>query len=606
MNQPTLSYFSSYLAPSGKLRSSSQTDELIKRAFDIMLAAIGVILLMPILIYLSWRIRRDSPGPIFYRGARVGRNGKIFHILKFRTMFERPESYQGPRVTAQDDPRITPFGRWLRATKLNELPQLWNVLKGEMSLVGPRPEDPEIVASWPEAVRQEILSVRPGITSPASVIYHDEEHLLNSAQVMDAYLDKILPSKLRLDQLYVRYHSLVGDLDILFWTLLIMLPQVKSYSPEEERLFLGPLTKLMRRHIRWLVIDTAITFLAMGATGLFWRSLNPLNVGLTPAVILALGFSFLFSLTNAALRVNHIEWSRAAADDALDLAPGGALATLVAMLVNYFYPRPLVALLYAGAIPSWLTRPLLPPELILMAAALSLIGSVMVRYRERLITGLATRWVARRGAGLSAQERVLIIGCGETGRFAAWMLSQEQYAKTLRVIGFVDDDFYKKDARIYGSSVLGRRDQIPRLVSQYDVGIIIFAIHNISPDHRRKLLEICNNTPARVIVFPDIAAAIHGLARRDSARNSAPGEIEELNSFSYGAAAQYNGSLPCNLCLTKVSPLKVDSWLAQLEEIACAGDLDGLQTQVRRYRSQLQADVAAQRAINLAGEELPM
>lgn len=601
MNQPTLSYLSNYLAPPGKLHSSSPTGELFKRAFDITLAAIGIILLAPVLIYLGWRIRRDSPGPVFYRGARVGKNGKIFYILKFRTMYERPESYQGPRVTAQDDRRITPIGRWLRETKLNELPQLWNVLKGEMSLVGPRPEDPEIVASWPEAVRREILSVRPGITSPASVIYHNEEYLLNGEQVMDAYVGEILPSKLRLDQLYVRRHSLLGDLDILFWTSLIMLPQVKSYPPGEERLFLGPLTKLMRRHIRWLLIDTAITFLAMGVTGLFWRSLNPLNVGLTPAVTLALGFSFLFSLTNAALRVNRIEWSRAAADDALDLAPGGALATLMAMLINYFYPHLLVALLYSGAIPSWLTRPLLPPGLILMAAALSLMGSVIVRYRERLITGLASRWVAWRGITPSAQERVLIIGCGGTGRFAAWVLSQEQYAKTLRVIGFVDDDFHKKDARIHGLPVLGQRDQIPRLVSQYDVGIIVFAIHNIAPAHRRKLLEICNNTPARVIVFPDIAAAIHHLARR----NGASGEVEDPKPSSHDAASQHNSPLPCGLCLTKISPLKVDSWLAQLEEIAQSGNLDSLQTQVRCYRSQLQADVAAQLAVNSAGEELP-
>jgi lipopolysaccharide/colanic/teichoic acid biosynthesis glycosyltransferase len=601
MNQPASPYLSSYLSSPGKLHSNSQSGELIKRVLDCALASIGIPLLMPLFLYLSWRIRRDSPGPIFYRGARVGKNGKIFHILKFRTMYERPASYQGPQVTAQDDPRITPLGRWLRATKLNELPQLWNVLKGEMSLVGPRPEDPQIVASWPEPVRQEILSVRPGITSPASVIYHDEEHLLSSSQVMEAYLDKILPSKLRLDQLYVRHRSLLGDLDVLFWTLLIMLPQVKSYSPGEERLFSGPLTKLVRRHIRWLVIDTTITFLAMGVTGLFWRSLNPLNVGLTPAVILALGFSFLFSLTNAALRVNRIEWSRAAANDALDLAPGGALATLIAMLINHFYPHQLVALLYSGAIPSWLTRPLLPPGLILMAAALSLMGFVLARYRERLITGLATRWIAWRGATPPAQERVLIIGCGESGRFAAWMLSQGQYAKTLRVVGFVDDDFYKKDARIHGAPVLGRRNQIPRLVSQYDIGIIVFAIHNISSDNRRKLLEICNNTSARVILFPDIAAAINNLARH----NGATREIEDLGSFPHGVAAQYNNPLPCNLCLTKVSPLKVDGWLAQLEEIAHCGDLASLQTQVRYYRSQLQADVTAQLAINLAGEELP-
>ncbi len=107
---------------------------MIKRMFDFLTAIIGLILLSPIFLLLAWRIKRDSPGPVFYRGPRVGRNAKPFHILKFRTMYERPESYQGPRVTGQDDLRVTLFGKFLRDTKLNELPQLWNVLKGEMSL----------------------------------------------------------------------------------------------------------------------------------------------------------------------------------------------------------------------------------------------------------------------------------------------------------------------------------------------------------------------------------------------------------------------------------------------------------------------------------------
>ena len=146
-----------------------------KRTFDIIIALIGLIVLLPFWAIIAILIKRDTPGPIFYRGPRVGKDGNIFKILKFRTMFEHPESYSGPRVTSKEDNRITPFGHWLRNTKINEFPQLWNVLVGDMSLVGPRPEDPELVKTWPEDARQEILSVRPGITCPASVLYHDEE-----------------------------------------------------------------------------------------------------------------------------------------------------------------------------------------------------------------------------------------------------------------------------------------------------------------------------------------------------------------------------------------------------------------------------------------------
>ncbi len=188
-------------------------------------SAVGLLLLAPFFAFIAWRIRRDSPGPVFYHGVRMGRQGKIFRILKFRTMREPGHGETTPRITARDDPRVTTFGRWLRDSKVNELPQLWNVLKGEMSLVGPRPEDPQIAKNWPAEAAGEILSLRPGVTSPASVLYHDEETMLDSARLMDTYLGEILPGKLRLDQLYVRHHSFWGDLDIIFWTLMVMIPQ---------------------------------------------------------------------------------------------------------------------------------------------------------------------------------------------------------------------------------------------------------------------------------------------------------------------------------------------------------------------------------------------
>ncbi len=176
---------------------------LFKRAFDILVSSLGLILLSPFLLPVAILLRRESSGPILFRGPRLGRGGKPFNILKFRTMYERPETYNGPRVTAKGDDRITPLGHWLRGTKLNELPQLWNVLIGDMSMVGPRPEDPEIAKTWPAEACIEILSIRPGITSPASVLYRDEENLLPAEETMDTYFREILPDKLRLDLLYV-------------------------------------------------------------------------------------------------------------------------------------------------------------------------------------------------------------------------------------------------------------------------------------------------------------------------------------------------------------------------------------------------------------------
>ena len=245
----------------------------------------------------------------------MGKNGKLFQILKFRTMYERPESYTGAQVTARDDNRITPFGHWLRDTKLNELPQLWNVLTGEMSLVGPRPEDPKIIADWPANARREILSVSPGITSPASVLYRDEESLLTAENVMGTYFKNILPDKLRLDRLYVRNHSFISDLDILFWTIAILILRMTSNRIPESLLFAGPISRLMRRHISWFVVDLTVSLISVSIAGLAWRGVRPINRGLEPLAILALVLAILFSSVNLSIGLDRIVWSRASAED---------------------------------------------------------------------------------------------------------------------------------------------------------------------------------------------------------------------------------------------------------------------------------------------------
>ncbi len=228
-------------------------------------------------------------------------------------------------------PRVTPVGKWLRDTKLNELPQLWNVLKGEMSLVGPRPEDPEIAAEWPEDIRTEILSVRPGVTSPASVLYRDEESLLQGEQMMDTYLHTIAPNKQRLDQLYVRYRSFWLDLDVLIWTFLVLIPQVRNYQPPENRIYVGPVSLFTQRYLSWFTIDALTTFVAFGIAGAFWRSLGPLDVGWSKSIAFAIGFALIFSLTGALLGINQIDWARANAGDAIDLLPAVIVATLVVL-----------------------------------------------------------------------------------------------------------------------------------------------------------------------------------------------------------------------------------------------------------------------------------
>jgi lipopolysaccharide/colanic/teichoic acid biosynthesis glycosyltransferase len=194
---------------------------MMKRTMDFCVSAAGLLLLSPVLFFISWRIRNQDGGPVFYRGARVGFHGKPFRIYKFRTMVVNAEKIGGPS-TADDDPRITGIGKFLRKNKLDELPQLINVLKGEMSIVGPRPEVKHYVDMFSEEEKA-ILTVRPGITDWASIWNSDEGAVLaGSADAEKAYMEKIRPEKIRLQLKYVRERSLWVDVKIIFETIRII------------------------------------------------------------------------------------------------------------------------------------------------------------------------------------------------------------------------------------------------------------------------------------------------------------------------------------------------------------------------------------------------
>lgn len=194
---------------------------LIKRAMDLALGGAAGIVALPVVAAGAALVRLESPGPVFYRGERVGRDGALFRMYKLRTMVVGADQ-AGPAITGAGDARITRAGRILRRTKIDELPQLLNVLAGDMSLVGPRPEHPDFVRLYDDRQRR-VLSVRPGMTSAASVRFHDEERQLIRTDVEADYRRRILPAKLELDLRYVERPSIAEDLRILAWTLLLVL-----------------------------------------------------------------------------------------------------------------------------------------------------------------------------------------------------------------------------------------------------------------------------------------------------------------------------------------------------------------------------------------------
>jgi lipopolysaccharide/colanic/teichoic acid biosynthesis glycosyltransferase len=194
--------------------AKSLGDALLKRVLDVFVSATLLLVLLPVIVVLAVAIKLESRGPVFYRCRRVGRNGAELQMLKFRKM---QDGATGPALASARDERFTRLGAFLARRKLDEVPQLWNVLRGQMSLVGPRPEDPSFIALHPDEYAQ-ILTVRPGITGYCQLAFARESEILDASDREKHYVERILPQKVRLDCLYASRRSSSVDVGILWWT----------------------------------------------------------------------------------------------------------------------------------------------------------------------------------------------------------------------------------------------------------------------------------------------------------------------------------------------------------------------------------------------------
>lgn len=206
----------SVAAPAGV---GARLDSAVKRAFDLVVASAILVIASPLFLCVVVAVALDGPGGVFYRCARVGRHGRPLSMLKFRKMHD---GATGPALTAAEDDRFTDFGRFLARSKLDELPQLWNVLKGEMSFVGPRPEDMTFVAEHPEGYAR-ILQVKPGMTGLCQLAFANEAAILDDGDRVGDYVSRVLPQKIALDTLYASRRSLYLDVRILLWTAVVVL-----------------------------------------------------------------------------------------------------------------------------------------------------------------------------------------------------------------------------------------------------------------------------------------------------------------------------------------------------------------------------------------------
>ncbi len=207
-------------------------DKNLIRLFDIILSLIGLIILTPLFFPIIIILKFTGEGEIFYLQERVGKDGKLFKIIKFTTMLKDSPHMGTGLITIKDDPRILPFGRFLRRTKINELPQLINVLKGDISFVGPRPQTPRCFYAFPEEVQKEIIKVKPGITSLAAVVFRNEEEMLSESvgNILEFYDKVIAPYKGQLEKWIVKNINLKNYFLIIIATIIVVVfPKAKFY-----------------------------------------------------------------------------------------------------------------------------------------------------------------------------------------------------------------------------------------------------------------------------------------------------------------------------------------------------------------------------------------
>jgi hypothetical protein len=404
-------------------------------------------------------------------------------MLKFRTMREDCVD-TGPRITACDDPRVTRVGRILRHTKLNELPQLVNVLRGEMSLVGPRPEDPRYVAYYSPEQRR-VLSATPGITSIASIVYHDEESMLSQGTLDDTYVRVIMPHKLELDLEYLDHRSFLVDLDILWRTAQVLSPRFAQASPEIEELLCGPVQRLIRRHLSWFTIDLVLGVVAVSLACFVWRRAGaPLNASWLHRIAYVTSVAFVFALVNQFCGLQHDLWAYASSHEAFSILLATALSTLLFVIGG---------LVFAVSF-----------ERIVLGGFFAFALFVAARYRKRLLRGglrkLRGLRTKQREAGC---RRVLVVGTGGISRFVATQLQRRRSAQ-YQLVGFVDDDLTRRGMCICGLTVLGSCRAIPSLVAKHSVNLLIVPADEADAHRRQAILEICRSTPAQIKVIPDL------------------------------------------------------------------------------------------------------
>lgn len=505
---------------------------MTKRLFDIVVSAVLLALSSPVLLLVAIAIRLDSRGPVIFRQARSGKGGVPFDIFKFRTMVANADRL-GPVITTAGDPRVTRVGGWLRRTKLDELPQLVNVLRGEMSFVGPRPEVPRYVALYTPAQRA-VLTVRPGITGISQLELRDEEARLEGVDdIENAYIHRLLPAKLNLDLEYVRNRSLGTDLSILVRTAFRL-----SDVPRERGDARHHVGRALLRHRRIPVIVVQLVMVAFSNYAAFLLRFD----GHPPPISLSLfwqALPWLVVIRGAVFvpfRLYEGLWRYTGIYD-LQMLLGGILTSSLVF----------VAYVWSPIGPPGYSR-----SIFFIDAGLLTLSLGGLRLIRRMATEVSVI------SGMS--NRVVVYGAGSAGEMIV-REARQQPALRLRPVGFIDDDPRKVGMRIHGVRVLGTSDDLPAIVRRLKPSAFLIAVPNAAPERIAAIVETLESCNLPIKILPklrdmlDVGGVVSAirplavedfLARRSISLDEAP--VDRLIRGRRVLVTGAGGSIGSELC----------------------------------------------------------
>jgi lipopolysaccharide/colanic/teichoic acid biosynthesis glycosyltransferase/FlaA1/EpsC-like NDP-sugar epimerase len=447
------------------LHATPQT--IVKRATDIILSIAGLLVTLPFFPLVTMLIKLDSKGPIFYPVERVGKHMKNFKMYKFRTMLDQAANF-GASVSPEHDPRVTTFGRFLRRTKLNEFPQLINILKGEMTFVGPRPESPDLAALYPNEA-QLIFSVTPGLVGPNQIINRNEEELYPpGVDPKRYYIDHILPAKLQVDLEYIRDAHLFKDIYFIFrgvkeTVLGVLNKKQMGYNKSQTYLLVGDAILVLVSYLSaFLVVNGPIPNI-LSDISFYWF--------IGALLVLRLGFFAYFGMYHTVIRFISYH-------DVLAAVKG----VLASGIVAAFGINTLDWNLYL-------------PILTAVDCVILIVLIAILRFSLRFYWEKKNKSVSK-----SDRHRMLIYGAGNQARNAYRALSNG-LSSFFEVYGFVDDNPANFGKRINGRKVLGNRHHLGALAELYKINEIILALDTDQPGKVSNAVKACQKAGLNYRMF---------------------------------------------------------------------------------------------------------